>query len=149
MLKAFKAAALLFGASLIKAQASTLTAFISRFAPVQAGINLDTGLVLWLDASNLNSTVTSPQGNVLNWQSSNNLNNQSLVFSAPSFAQAPQLTLAHSRFPGYPVSNLRFVRSLSQFYQFSPKLSQEFPTNFEKCVQCIFKLKIILTVTIG
>ena len=130
-----KAGALLFGASLINAQATPLTNLISRFAPVQAGTNLDTGLVLWLDASNLNSTITTPQGNVPNWQSSNNVNNQSLVFSAPSNAQAPQLILAHSRFPGYPVSYLRFVRSLSQSYQFSPKPSQEFPTNFEKCVR--------------
>ena len=149
MTQIFKASALLFGASLINAQATPLTAFISRFAPVQTGVNLDTGLVLWLDASNLSTAITSPQGNVLNWQSSNVVNNQSLVFSAPSFAQAPQLILTHSRFPGYPVSNLRFVRSLSQFYQFSPKLSQEFPTNFEKCVQCIFKLKIIMIVTTG
>ena len=128
----FKVGVLLFGATLISAQATPLTALISRFAQVPGGIDLDNGLVLWLDASNLKSTVPSPQGNVVNWQSSNNVNNQSLVFSAPSFAQAPQLTLAHSRFPGYPVSNLRFVRSLSQFYQFSPRPSQEFPTNFEK-----------------
>ena len=127
--------AFLLEATLIIGQATPLTAFVSRFAPVQAGINLDKGLVLWLDASNPNSTVASPQGNVVTWQSSNNMNNQNLVFSAPSIAQAPQSKLAHSRFPGYPVSNLRFVRSLSQFYQFVPKPSQEFPTNFEKCVQ--------------
>ena len=145
MTRIFLAAALLFGASLINAQATPLTAFISRFAPVQTGINLDTGLVLWLDASNLSTAIASPQGNVLNWQSSNVVNNQSLVFSAPSFSQAPQLTPAHSRFPGYPVSNLRFVRSLSQFYQFVPKPSQEFPTNFEKCVQYIVQPKKLLT----
>ena len=131
----FCACALLFGATLINAQATPLTAQISRFAQVPAGLNLDTGLVLWLDASNSNNTVASPQGNVVNWQSSNNVNNQSLVFSAPSNSQAPQLNLAHSRFSGYPVFNLRFVRSFSQFYQFSPKPSQEFPTNFEKYVQ--------------
>ena len=140
-----RASALLFGATLISAQATPLTALISRFVPVQAGINLDTGLVLWLDASNLNSTVPSSQGNVINWQSSNIVNNQSLVFSAPSLAQAPRLTLTHSRFPGYNVSNLRFVRSLSQFYQFVPKPSQEFPTNFEKCVQYIVQPKKLLT----
>ena len=130
----FQASSILFGATLISAQATPLTALISRFAQVPSGINLDNGLVLWLDASNLNSTITSPQGNVNTWLSSNNAN-QSLAFSAPSNAQAPQLNLAHSRFPGYPVSNLRFVRSLSQYYQFSPKPSQEFPTNFEKYVR--------------
>ena len=139
----FKVGALLFVATLINAQATPLTALISRFAQVPAVINLDNGLVLWLDASNPNTAVKSPQGNVNTWLSSNNAN-QSLAFCAPSNSQAPQLNLAHSRFPGYPVSNLRFVRSLSQFYQFVPKPSQEFPTNFTKCVQHTYPLQPII-----
>ena len=130
----FQVCALLFEATLSNAQAAPLTAMISRFGQVAAGINLDNGLVLWLDASNPNNTINSTQGNVNTWVSSHNVT-QSLNFSAPSNAQAPQNFLAHSRFPGYPVFNLRFVRSLSQFYQFSPKPSQEFPTNFEKYVR--------------
>ena len=125
---------LLFGVTLISAQATPLTALISRFAQAPSAFNLDNGLVLWLDASNPNTTITTPQGNVVTWMSSN-IAPQSLNFSAPSNAQAPQNFLVHSRFPGYPVYNLRFVRSGPQFYQFVPKPSQEFPTNFEKFVR--------------